>query len=382
MGAWVMNLAFITYRRVAAGTGNIKVIVAGVLVPELVWLALKMVPAHSYYWGDRLLLSTGLGEDPFVIIFLVTLFLWTAYEAIWNEDATQVWLCRLALCGLFALCWSETTYAGFLSGGDYRRQDTVFKFGLQAWFLIGTAAVCSALRLMAPLPALTVDADEADRALMHTADVDGTAQLRRSAWSQWPWVIRLGYCLLLPVALTASATTTWTRLHHTTAAAATVRSMENPDLNIPLHFEGWDAWANLTPPEQDAAQWLQDHARDGENLIEAEMHDGGDYTQYTRYAQATGVPGVVGPQAHTFQWGTDWTDVYARKAAVHAFYTAQQDDVLQKYKVHYIICGELERFEYGDANVASLEKSLAPRQAFQAGLSADPQHVTTIYQTP
>lgn len=383
MGAWVMHLALITYRRAAAGTANFRVIGAGIVVPELLWLALKMMPAHSYFRGDHQLFSTGPAEDPFVLIFLVTLLCWTAYEAIWNEDAVQVWLCRLALCGILALCWSETTYAGFLSGGDYRRQDTVFKFGLQAWFSIGTAAVCSALKLVSPRPVLATGATDGERLTPDSEDTNLAATPpRRAAWWQWPWPVRLAYGLLLPVAFTAAAATTWTRLHHTSAASSTVKGMENVDLNIPLHFQGWDAWANLTEPEQDAAQWLQDHARDGDNLIEAEMHDGGDYTQYTRYAQATGIPGVVGPAAHTFQWGTDWSDVYARKAAVHAFYTAHQDAVLQQYKVRYIVCGELERVEYGDANVAHLEKLLAPKKVYQSGLSADPQHVTTIYQNP
>ncbi|MBV9468414.1 MAG: hypothetical protein JOZ57_04160, partial [Abitibacteriaceae bacterium] len=97
MGAWIMNLAGATKRRLAAGQADGRIVTAAIVIPEALWLLLKLLTNNDY----------------FVIIFLVTLTLWTAYEAFFSEDVVQVWLCRLALCGFLALCWSETTYAGF-----------------------------------------------------------------------------------------------------------------------------------------------------------------------------------------------------------------------------------------------------------------------------
>jgi uncharacterized membrane protein len=94
------------------------------------------------------------------------------------------------------------------------------------------------------------------------------------------------------------------------------------------------------------------------------MKAGGDYSEYSRYAHATGIPTVIGPQAHTFQWGVPWPEVFARKEAVRAFYTtanaAQRNEMLQRYRVRYIVCGALERQEYGAQSVARIEDIYPP----------------------
>ncbi|MEJ7618574.1 MAG: hypothetical protein WKF30_16770 [Pyrinomonadaceae bacterium] len=138
-------------------------------------------------------------------------------------------------------------------------------------------------------------------------------------------------------------------------------------------FEGWDAWAHLAPPERKAAAWLYKQAVDGVYIIEAEEKEGGDYSEFTRYAHATGLPGVIGPQAHAFQWGVGWDAVLARKADVRAFYTttdaAQADAILKKYRVSFVVCGEMERREYGAEAIARVEGRL--RAVYQEGEGAD-----------
>ncbi|HEX8835190.1 MAG TPA: DUF2298 domain-containing protein, partial [Abditibacteriaceae bacterium] len=253
------------------------------------------------------------GKSFFVLFFLVASLVATTHEVILARDVARRLLAIFALCGWLALLWAETTWAGFL-GPPYHRQDTVFKFGLQTWYLLGIAAAGSALL-------------ETDNVV---------------AWRKWALPFKIAFALLIPVAVLSSISTTFFRAH-----------------NFERHgVINWNAWAHLAPGEQDAAQWLESNLRDGEHLIEAERRDGGDYSEFTRYAHATGIPTVVGPQAHTFQWGMPWSGVYERKAAVRSFYTgvdAMQQSLsreerlkmVRTYHVRYVVCGALERREYG-----------------------------------
>jgi YYY domain-containing protein len=361
VGAWILTLAIETKRRrvaeAAQPPGKYPVLF---LVRQR--FALTAVIVLLVTWAWLWLISA---RDYFVIILLIFLTAWTAREAFRaaaltedrRHDATYGFLCRLALCGLLALCWSEVTWAGFLAP-PFHRQDTVFKFGLQAWFLLGTAAACGALRLV-------------------SVSINEEKTQSGAAWRRWPLVTRLAFPCALTVGMAAALSTTVTR----------ARGFHK--------FEGWDAWAHLAPPERAAAAWLQQRARDGVHLIEAEQRQGGDYTEFSRYAHATGIPTVVGPQAHTFQWGIEWTDVFARKADVRAFYAgfrepdtrppnglmagADRSAILRKYTVRYVVVGELERREYGGGDLAGLERALKP--VFRAGDAADP-HRMAIYEQP
>jgi len=384
VGAWILALILAHKKRARKSAWERWSARLAIALPGVLWLSVWLITGYRTVQAPVLPALPSLnpsssvtaaapvspsilnsGQNYFVIILLVTLTLWTAREVFRKDDPVYAWLCRLALCGLLALCWSETTWAGFL-GPPYHRQDTVFKFGLQAWYLLGLAAVCGAARMVS-YPSLPEK---------------GTIQ-SRAAWRQWPWELRLVFALMLPVMATSSVATTWARLHHNPAAARLNHGMDNVDLEQPLTFQGWDAWLHLAAPERAAAEWLQSHARDGDTLIEAEMKEGGDYTQFPRYAHATGVPTVVGPSAHTFQWGTTWKSVFRRKDDVRAFYTLTHDDipwqVLQQYNVRYIITGELERREYGAPNVARVERMLNQRLILSADAEDDPEHQVKIF---
>lgn len=330
VGAWVLTVVSETRLRLSQNPSEWQLIKKVIAIPAALWLAAKFMT----------------GNDHFVLLFLLTLTIWTAREAfvVRNDDAVYVWLCRTALCGLLALVWSETTWAGFL-GPPHHRQDTVFKFGMQAWYLLGVAAACGALRM---IPTAIENAAEDEP---QTIDV--------AAWKFWPRPAQIAILVMLPVCFVASLSTVMARSHDFKS------------------FVGWDAWAHLAPPEQQAAAWLVKHSNDGVYLMEAEEKKGGDYTEYSRYAHATGVPTVIGPQAHTFQWGVGWDHVLSRKEDVRAFYTATDPEkaaeILRKYNVSFVVCGEMERKEYGAEAVAQVEQRL--RVVFQDG---EGDHRTTI----
>ncbi|MEJ7712098.1 MAG: DUF2298 domain-containing protein [Pyrinomonadaceae bacterium] len=130
-GAWVLALVTEARNRLALDSSEAVLMKRFVIIPIALWLVAKIVT----------------GNDHFVLIFLAATTVWTAREAFFvqREDQVYTWLCRIALCGLLALVWSGNHLGGF-PRPPYHRQDTAFKFGLQAWYLLGIAAACAALR--------------------------------------------------------------------------------------------------------------------------------------------------------------------------------------------------------------------------------------------
>ena len=168
-----------------------------------------------------------------------------------------------------------------------------------------------------------------------------------------------------------------------TSSASVVVGRLHGDIG-PIQFAGWDAWSHLPPNQRDAAQWLQDHARDGDNLMEAVDPKGGDYNfSINRFANATGIPAVIGPQAHSFQWsparsgqaGKEWDEVYRRRDAVQEYYSTgsagRRSDILQNYNVRYVILGPEERLIYGNGPIADLEIACGNPRRFEGTSSWD-----------
>ena len=286
----------------------------------------------------------------------------------WSLRGRERFICVLALCGLLAVGWSETTWAGFLGAADhagfddYKRQDTVFKFGLQGWMLWGTASAAGVWLALA----------RAGRTLRAAA-----------------------LLLALPLASVMLAGNLAFTLHRMRVPAM-IESWHGGAGWDAVRFDAWDGWAHLAPPEQDAATWLERNARPGEAIVEAEKKEGGDFSESPRYANATGIPTIVGPLAHTFYWspanapmgrgaegraaksGREWSEVFRRKSDVRTIYDPQTDlaqraQLLHRYGVKYLVWGELERQEYGDAIFPLLASSL--EIAAQFGAQYDPHRV-------
>lgn len=288
-------------------------------------------------------------KNYFVLLFIITLLFCTIVVTIDTADPVQRWLCCVATCGLLSLLWSETTWAGFL-GPPFHRQDTVFKFGLQAWYLLGTAAACGAWR-----------------------EARQDSRPRAFAWQRWPIPLKWGFVPLLLVALVASVSVVYGR----------TRNFEK--------FIGWDTWGYLSPNEQAAADWLQHQARDGDNLIEAIDLKGGDYDfSINCFTHATGVPALVGPSAHSFQWSParsgkadkEWGAVDLRRYAVSSFYNSSigvlREEVIRRFGIRFIVIGAKERELYDSKNLNTIDRNY--RIGIRATDPEDAEHAVIIYE--
>ena len=290
------------------------------------------------------------------------------YGALTNRGVAR-YLCLLTLCAMVALVWSETTWAGFLGNPekplikDSIRQDTVFKFGLQVWMLWGTASAAGVWIVAAR----------------------GSRQLQL--------MLRAVAVPLALIMLAGNLSFTLLRVRF----AEMIDAQRSGDAHW-LRFDGWDAWAHLAPPEKAAAAWLMHQARPGEHIIEAAQGTGGDYSEFTRYANATGLATVIGPQAHSYQWNpasapggrgkkareakasAEWGEVFRRQADLRLVYSPVNNldrvQILKSYGVKYLMWGELERREYGDQTFADVA---ALPVAAQFG-APDDLHRVTIFR--
>jgi uncharacterized membrane protein len=102
---------------------------------------------------------------------------------------------------------------------------------------------------------------------------------------------------------------------------------------------------NYNSDEWAAIQWLQ-NAPDGV-IIEAV---GGQYSQYARIATLTGLQNVLGWPGHEAQWRGTRVNFYPRSDDVKLLYETsdweQAKIILEKYDIHYIYLGGLERASY------------------------------------
>jgi uncharacterized membrane protein len=227
----------------------------------------------------------------------------------------------LAILGLLALLAPMLFYiVGFFSG-DLRHQDTVFKFGQQAWLLLGTAAVCEALALWSK-----------------------SASSSRRIW-RWPTALLLASFLTVP--LICSATVIRSR-----AAIGDIN-------NVP----SLDGARYLAENDRKAIDWLSTHAAPGDVVLEAVSEQpSGSYSQFGRVAWLTGVPAPLGWVQHVMFWGAPWDEVRVRWQTVRDIYAWPNDATaiaaLQRLKVRYVFVGDLERSNYDPAALARLRAAL------------------------
>jgi len=197
------------------------------------------------------------------------------------------------------------------------RMNTIFKFYLEAWFLLGSACAAAAAELWQGL-------------------IRSTA-LRR-IWQA---------CIIVLVAL--SAFTAGSGI----VAVVRLDRVETPEPTL----DGTAYLPQHSPLDRAAYEWLNENVAGIPVLAEAY---GPSYQEFTRVSMNTGLPTVLGWDYHVHQRAHGWPDINKRKDDVKKLYTTDNKqtaaDILRKYHVALVYVGPLERRTYAGGNAKHFEE--------------------------
>ncbi len=295
---------------------------------------LRQQPAASRYgqlWGAAFALAVTVGilTGKAVLVLMASLAivsLWAAYNSETAETRAPVLLLFAASITLLAC---ELVYIKDPYGERLYRMNTVFKLYLQAWFLLAVAGPWCAWRLWTP-----------------------------STGSVWvPRLVPAFATLLVLATACYPVGVTATRLKYL--------DPQGPTLDGNRYLE------RQHPDDFAAIQWLRQNVKGLPVILEA---SGNPYSYYARFSSNTGLPTVMGWANHEGLWRSHDASVEARRREVATMYSANSleevQPLLDRYKVRYIVVGELERKDF---RPDSLEKFRQLRVAFSRGQ-------TTIYE--
>ena len=202
--------------------------------------------------------------------------------------------------------------------GDIGRMNTVFKLYLQAWMLLAVSAAASFGWVLNEFPFWRL---------------------------RWRVIFQAGMYALLTGAFlfTLTASTDKISDRMTPAAPHTLDGM-----TFMKHSQHWDGQLMDLGEDYRAIRWMQDNIQGSPVIVEANCTE---YRWCTRFTIYTGLPGVVGWNWHQRQQrGFASMDVQQRVDEIAAFYkTLSVEEArafLKKYKVQYIVVGQLEHNVY------------------------------------
>ena len=218
-----------------------------------------------------------------------------------SEDLFTAFLIVLAVA-MIAGC--EFIYFKDSYGQALQRMNTIFKFYHQAW------------------PILAI----------------GVAVMAERAWSAVPGSAAVRITLTAAMAISL--------FYPLEAASSRFRQREGK-FSLDLRA----ALARRNAGDAAAIEWLIGHAPPRSVLLEA---TGDPYSEFARISSHTGIPTVLGWANHEGLWRSNDPEIAARSAAVRAFFTATNPNtagsVLQRYRVAYVIVGDMERRTYPAAS--------------------------------
>lgn len=229
-----------------------------------------------------------------------------------------------------------------LSGGDWQRMNTVFKFYNQAWLLLATGAALLLVDLLvrsrAP-HADDFDDTSASHATLNSQPYTSTRELRVSRLATIVGITVLAMGLIYPLLGTPS------RL---------AQDMPSSPNHLTLDGYAWMNGGSITNATGQAIQfsgdlaaidWLNERAAENPVLLEASI---GPYRgNGSRISSATGLPTVLGWDRHQrqqrYQAGID-----RRMSDIREIYNATDPirklELLRRYDVRYVIVGDVERY--------------------------------------
>ncbi|WP_263640451.1 DUF2298 domain-containing protein [Methanolacinia petrolearia] len=220
----------------------------------------------------------------------------------------------LSAAGLLIIMLTEIIYLVDNMGDVYFRMNTVFKFSLVAWFLMGTGG-----------------------AIFVGKWISGRAKEEKPTGQADPEKLRKRNIALLVALLIAFSI-----------------PVMLPDLNYGYGGKTLDgmAWLeNSHPYDYDAISYIRENTEDLDSAVILEA-EGGDYTYYSRVSSMTGIPAVIGQPFHEQMWRGYDSDVGYRMQDVRLIYEDPDDfdRLTKKYNITHIYVGDSENETY-DVNL-------------------------------
>ena len=265
------------------------------------------------------------------------------------------WVSLLLLAGLGLTLLSEV---GYLKG-DFGRMNTVFKFYMQAWVIVGIASTFSIV-LMAEQFTNTVLMDHKNK-LLSTV--------------RWIWIgvaALLVFCgLVYPVAATWGKSSD-RYVKFMSPGLNGIRFMKQATYNENSHYL-------YLRDDYLAIQWMRKNIKGSPVIMEA---NAGLYRWGSRYSVYTGLPTVIGWDWHTKQQYSLLPDqvINHRVLLVNEFYnTTDRERAMQianHYRVSYIIVGGVEKAIYDPIGLEKFELMAQANVLSKVYSVGD----TTIYQ--
>jgi YYY domain-containing protein len=204
----------------------------------------------------------------------------------------------LAIAGLLVVILAEFFYLKDNMGETYYRMNTVFKFYLPAWIIMGASAFSMvSLLLERPVTRMKITKGMKDAAL----------------------IAAIGILFVLPLA-------------------------------VPLDYQYRDATLDglayldsTHPADAQAVEFLRS-LQGVTGIVEAE---GGDYTYYSRISSFTGIPTIIGMPFHEYMWRSEgWTGERTNDIRIIYEDPVQTRALMEKYGVNLLYVGDPERQSY------------------------------------
>ena len=213
---------------------------------------------------------------------------------------------------------------------DIGRMNTLFKYYLEMWVLLGMASAY----------------------ILWYLATKGAFSLKKPSWIRGVWlvtlIVLLGSSVMYPILGTKSRLADRFSTQSMTPDGAdymrtAVYTREGPALEL-----GWD---------HAAIRWLQDNVQGSPVVLEAQSEQ---YDWSSRISDYTGLPTVLGWPWHQTQQRMKYSDaVRARSSAVGELYSTPNVqvavDLLKIYEVEYVVVGQLEHAYYPEEGLRKFD---------------------------
>ena len=251
-----------------------------------------------------------------LLVILLGAALFVAYRGAEGEERAGY---LLFAAGVAALLACEVVFLKDSYGDKLYRMNTVFKLYFQGWTILAVAAPWALGRL-----------------LVHDW-----------RWSPMPRAITAAVALLVA------------------ASACYPLGITLDRLGSPYKTLDGNAYLAREHPDDFAAiQWLRQNVSDQPVILEA---TGDPYSYFARFSANTGLPTVLGWANHEGLWRGHDNTVMERRDHVLRIYGAttltEVQPLLDRYKVRYIIVGDLER----EKHRAGIDKFAELEPVFRSG---------------